>query len=299
MVRNLFEILAFHDEREIKKDKWLYHGFIFCEVTQLTSLLNELLEAKRESDCLIEKRIRFHDLNSKSTGSASTKTAVKWAKLFRDKLPSIMWFYLLGINKANINYDFFGPASDGRDRHFRIYNKFFEMGLYAACRWFFDKATTDVEIVNIFSEKRSLEKHNPFTFHAPYMINQRESNIKVIAKKITQIASTPSREKIYPDYVHILNLVDILTGSFSEVFDYTTKKDGCVEVAEKLYDVCSNIANKPYNEKSRYYKKYAISFFPKQRREISQVTDFETKEAENQFYQKRPLCLNQPRLFNL
>jgi len=234
-MRDLIELLAFHDERELKKEKWLYHGFILCEVQKCSMLVCDLVDKKNEAECPVGDRIRFVKLTSKSAGSPSTKTVVKWAELFRDKCYMNMWFYLLGINLANINYDAFGPKSNGQDRIFRIYNRFFEMGLYSACRWFFNPDTMDVEIENMFSEDRSLEKDNPFTFYAPYKINKKESNIKVKNKHITQISSTPSKERNYPDYVHVLNLVDILVGSFSEVFDYSSTQDGCVEVAEKLY----------------------------------------------------------------
>jgi len=295
-MRDVIELLAFHDERELK-GKWLYHGFILCKVEKLSVLINDLVDKKNEAKCPIGDRIHFTEFTSKSTGSPSTKTGVKWAKLFQDTCYINMWFYLLGINLAHINYDAFGPKSDGRDRHFRIYNKFFEMGLFSACRWFFNKDVEDVEITNIFAEKRSPEKHNPFTFYAPYKINQREANIGVKTKRITQISSTPSKERNYPDYVHVLNLADILVGSFSEVFDYTSRQDGCVEVAGKVYDICDKLSKNPFNAKSRYYKRYAMSFFPKRKLELSEIIQSESSQLNNQFYHKRQLCLNQPRLF--
>lgn len=296
-MRDLVELLAFHDERELEQEKWLYHGFILCKVEECSMLINDLVDKKNQAKCPIEKRIHFSELTSKSTGSPSTKAAVKWAKLFRETWYIHMWFYLLGINKLNINYDAFGPKSDGRDRRFRIYNKFFEIGLFSACRWFFNSADTDVEIANIFSEERSLEKHNPFAIHAPSKINQKESNITVKTNHITQISSTPSKEKNYPDYVHILNLADILVGSFSEVFDYTSTQDGCVEVAGKLYDICDKLSKNRLNTNSRYYKRYCISFFPRRRLKLSEILQTETGQLNNQFYYKRPLCLNQPKLF--
>ncbi|GAF83113.1 unnamed protein product, partial [marine sediment metagenome] len=273
-----------------------YHGFILCGVDRCSVLINDLVDKKNETKCSIGDRIHFTELTSRSTGSPSTKTAVKWVKLFRDICYINMWFYLLGINLTNINFDAFGPKSDGRDRHFRIYNKFFEIGLFSACRWFFNSDTIDVEITNIFAEKRNLEKHNPFTFHTPYRINQRESNIAVKTKHIIQISSTPSKERNYSDYVHILNLADVLVGSFSEVLDYTSTQNGCIEVAEKLYSICDRLSKKPFNKRSRYYKKYAISFFPKYKLKLSEILESKTNQLNNQFYNERQLCLRQPRL---
>lgn len=299
-MRDLIELLAFHDERELKREKWLYHGFILCKVKKCAMLINDLIDKKNEAKCPIGERIHFVELTSRSTGSPSTKTAVKWAGLFRDtwyRDDRGVFFYLLGINKRNINYDAFGPRSNGQDRHFRIYNKFFEIGLFSACRWFFDSATVDIEIEDIFSEERSLGKHNPFTFYAPYKINQRESNITVKTKGITQLSSKPSGERTFPDYVHILNLTDILVGSFSEVFDYSSTQDGCVEVAEKLYSICDRLSQNPFNKQSRYYKKYATSFFPKRKLKLSEILQSETSQLNNQFYYKRQPCLSQQQLF--
>lgn len=299
-MRDLVELLAFHDERELR-GKWLYHGFIFCQVEKCSVLIDDLVDMKNKAKCPIGDRIHFVELTSKSTGSQSTKTAVKWSELFRDPcyVDTIKArFYLLGINLGNINYDAFGPKSNGQDRSFRIYNRFFEIGLFSACRWFFNPATTDVEIANIFSEERSLEKHNPFTFYAPYKINKKESNITINPKHITEISSTPSKEKNFPDYVHVLNLADILVGSFSEVFDYSSTQDGCIEVAGKIYDICDKLSKNPFNTNSRYYKRYTMSFFPRQKLKLSEIMRSETSQLNNQFYYKRQPCLNQLRLFN-
>jgi hypothetical protein len=299
-MRDLIELLVFHDERELKKEKWLYHGFILCKVNKCATLISDLIDKKNEAKCPIGKRIHFVELTSRSAGSPSTKAAVEWAKLFRDTWYSDergIFFYLLGINQQNINYDAFGPRSNGQDRHFRIYNRFFEIGLFSACRWFFDSATIDIEIDEIFSEKRSLGKHNSFSFYTPYKINQRESNIKVKTKTVTQLSSKPSSEKKFPDYVHILNLTDILVGSFSEVFDYSSTQDGCVEVAEKLYGICDRLSQNPFNTQSRYYKKYATSFFPIRKLRSSEITQSETSQLNNQFYYRRQPCLGQRQLF--
>jgi len=77
-------------------------------------------------------RIRFSKLTSKSTGITKTRTAVKWARMFVDELYESLWFYFFGINLSNIDYELFGPSSDGQDRDFRIYNRFFEIGLFPA-----------------------------------------------------------------------------------------------------------------------------------------------------------------------
>jgi len=291
-MRNIVELLAFHDERLIPN--WLYHGFVLCEVDKFSLLKDKLINAKNECRCSIDKRIHFSKLTSKSTGSTKTRTAVKWARMFVDELYESLWFYFFGINLPDIDYELFGPSSDGQDRNFRIYNRFFEIGLFSACRFFFDPETEDVEIVQIFSEKRDLEEDNPFLIHAPYKINKRESNVKVKSKQVIQVASSLSREIQYPEYVHAINFVDVLTGSFSQVIDYTTRKDGCTEVADKVFPVCLRLSENPYNKNSRYYKRCAMSFFPKHSVSKSSMMRYGIRPPPDQFYWNRALRLYQP-----
>jgi hypothetical protein len=292
MMRNTVEILAFHDERLIPN--WLYHGFVLSEVGKFSLLKDKLINAKNECRCSIDKRIRFSKLTSKSTGSSKTRTAVKWARMFADELYDSLRFYFFGINLSNIDYDFFGPSADGQDRDFRIYNGFFEIGLFSACRFFFDSETEDVDIVQIFSEKRDLEKDNPFLIHAPYKINKRESNVRVKSKQVIQVASTLPREIQYPEYVHVINFVDVLTGAFSQVIDYTTTKTGCTEVADKVFPICLRLSQNPFNKNSRYYKKYAMSFFPRRPVSKSSMMRYGIRPPLDQFYWNRVLHLYQP-----
>lgn len=291
MVRNIIELLAFHDERAITN--WLYHGFVLCEISNFSILLDELRNVKRQAGCELNKRIHFSQLRSSSDGSSKTKTAVDWADLFISKLYQSIWFYFFGVNMANIDYQFFGPPSDGHDRDFRIYNRFFEIGLFSACRFFFDSATEDVEIQQIYSEKRYLEKNNPFLIQPPYNINRRESNITVDSKQIIPVDGNPLKEKANPECCTVINFVDVLIGAFSQNFDYTSRSRACNEVAEKLLLVCQRLSEKPYNKNSRYYKRYAISFFPKSKQLETALTDYGIRPPEDQFYTRRPMRLYQ------
>jgi len=290
-MRDSVELLAFHDERRVRN--WLYHGFVLCEVDDFPHLRDQLVNAKGESGCDVDKRIHFSELRSGGSGSSRTRAAIAWAKLFVTTLHSIMWFHFFGINLNNIDYEFFGPSSAGQARDFRIYNKFFEIGLFGTCSFFFD-SREDVEIVHIVSEKRDLEKENPFLIHAPYRINRRASNIRVRGRQVVQVASHPGRETAHPGYAHLVNLVDVLIGSFSEVIDYTTKKDGCTEVAERVFPVCSRLLENPYNKNSRYYKRYAVSFFPKRLVSRSAIVKHDVRSTEDLFYWNRAPRLRQP-----
>jgi hypothetical protein len=291
-MRNISEILVFHDERWVIN--WLYHGFILCEVSRLASLRNALLDTKSTANCDLNKRIHFSKLRSSSHGSSRTKTAVNWARLFVEKLYQDMWFYFFGVNLKNVDYQFFGNVSNGRDRHFRIYNRFFEIGLFSACRFFFDPTIEDVEILRIFSEKRELGDTDPFLTLTPYKINRRETNIEVKDRKIIQVEGDPLKEKANPECCHILNLVDVLMGAFSQAFDYTSRSRACNEVAEKVFPVCRRLSDNPYNKNSRYYKRYAISFFPKLLISKSSMMRYGIVPPKDQFYWNRAPRLYQP-----
>jgi hypothetical protein len=288
MMRDVIQILAFHDERVVPN--WLYHGFILCDVSKFALLRNELLNAKKKANCDPNKRIHFSELRSSSSGSSRTKTAVNWAKLFVDKLYQDMWFYFFGINLRNIDYRFFGTSSKGHDR---LYNRFFEIGLFSACRFFFVPATEDVEILQVFSEKRELGETNPFLTLTPYKINQRETNVVVKSKQIIQVDGNPLKEKLNSECCDIVNLVDVLIGAVSQALDYTSKSRACTEISEKLISVCRRLSETPYNKNSRYYKKYAMSFFPKNRLSASTIKKLGTKPPEGQFYSNRAIRLGQ------
>jgi hypothetical protein len=292
MVRNSIRLFIFHDERFIPK-KWLYHGFVLCKPEHLFALHDELIKAKAEVGCAQNKRIHFSTLSSDSNGSSRTRTAVKWAELSVRKLYEYIWFYLFGVNLSNIDYQFFGPTTNGQIRDSRMYNRFFEIGLFSACRYFFNVIDDKVEIVKMFSEERSLETDNPFLNYAPDKINQRQSNIIVKCKQIIQVAGDFSREKDNPECVEIVNFVDVMMGAFSQSIDSTGKQRGCLEVARKLFPVCRRLCENPYNKNSRYYKRYAMSFFPKKAQSKSRIISYGIQPPEEQFYPGRPLRLYQ------
>lgn len=290
------KLLVFHDERMIPG--WLYHSFVLCQPDFFPLLQNELLHAKNGAGCSQYKRIHFSDLRSGSQTSSKTGTAVIWAKLLVDKLYRDIWFYFFGVNKRNLDYEFFGPSSDGRDRDYRIYNTFFQIGLFSACRYFFDTVNEEVEILKIFSEERSLPADDPFLVHAPYKINKRESNVIVKCKQVIQVAGDFSREKNYPECVDILNFVDVIMGGFSQAIDCTGKAKGCIEVAERLFPLCQRLSENPYNINSRYYKRCLVSFFPKYRQSKSKTIRYGIQPPEDVFYTKRPLRLYQRECFS-
>jgi len=287
------ELIIFHDERVVPHN-WLYHSFILCKCQDFPVLHNDLTKAKDEASCRKDKRIHFSKLTSGSNGSHRTKTAVKWVELFKDEIYVYTWFYLFGINTSRVDYEFFGSHSDGGRRDYRIYNRFFEIGLFSACRYFFDAARQKVEISRIISERRDLKKDDPFLSYAPYKVNRKGSNVTIKSKCIIPVAGDLSREHDYPEYVDAINFVDVLMGAFCQCLDYTSQKNGCMEVASKIYPLCNKLSEKPYNKNSRYYKRCAMSFFPKKLHSKSEIMSCGIIPPHDQFYVRRQLRLLQP-----
>ncbi|MFA5399916.1 MAG: hypothetical protein WC169_00975 [Dehalococcoidia bacterium] len=284
------EALIFHDERMIPG--WLYHGYIICN-SHTSVLLGECLRrAKNDASCDASKRIHFSELRSNSQISSRSRTAKAWAKLYVKELYYHVKFYLFGINTDNLDYNKFGPPSDGQLRKYRIYNTFFHIGLFSACRFFFDANSDAVEVAQIYSEDRNLSVDDPFLVHSPYKVNSRESNVSVRCSQITSIASDSQRELHNPEYVDIINFVDVLLGGFSQIMDATSvTARGCNEVAECLYPLCRRLTQNPYNKNSRYYKKCAFSFFPA--KNLSHIETNGNTLSEDLFYHKRNMKIYQ------
>ena len=271
-----------------------YHGYLFCSEDSLDWLCHRLKQIRSDVGCEEDKRIHFKELRSGCSGSTRTKTAVGWAKFFVNDMYGKAWFNLLGINLQNVDYDFFGPPADGGARDYRIYNRFFEMGLYSACRFFFDQSTDLVEILDIFSEARSLTSSDPFLIHAADKIGRRRSNITMNCTKVTLVAGDIRKERDFPEYVDIINLVDVLIGGCSQVFDYSSRsKTGCEEVAKILVPICERFTTTPYNPKSRYFKKYSATFFPKKRITFTDIMRIGESPPPDQFYHCRQLMFCQ------
>jgi hypothetical protein len=292
MKKGSLDLIVFHDEREIPK-KWLYHGYVLCRPENLCTLQDHLASMKSEASCRPDKRIHFSDITSHSTGSSRTRTAVSWAELFVKHLYQCIWFYLLGIDLTKIDYGLYRLSASARDKNFSIYNRFFEVGLFSACRYFFDYLTDRIEILDIFSEERTLESSDPFLTYAPYKINQREDNIEVKCQQITQVSGDPLREHVHPECVNTLNFVDVILGAFSQSMDWTSSQSGCKEIAQKVYPVCWRLSERPYNKNSKYYKRYAMSFFPKVLHSKSRIMWYGIRPPEQQFYASRNLRLFQ------
>lgn len=250
-------VQIFHDERTIRKE-WLYHGFLIVPSAAITEV-RETLKNLRKT----EKEIRFSELTASASTSRSTATALEWARYYRDRLYLIARFHTLGVNLRNIDLNRFGAHNDLRSqKEHRAYNRFFEIGLYGGLRFFYP-TNEHVVIEEIYSHNRLLQKGDPFINLPIYKINQRETNIEVSPVEIKQVSTSPVEEQGYPEIVDLVSLADVVVGAHSHNLDYTShSKTGCDEVADLILEITEKLTKTAFNTNSRYWKRYAMSFFP-------------------------------------
>lgn len=284
------QVRVFHDERTVGK-RWLYHGYLIVPVG-LVHQMSRRLQGCRETALCPKKRIHFAHLTAHSSTSTRTDTAARWARYYRDELYRFGFFSILGIDLRNIDWSRFGSPGDPRSqKEHRVYNRFFEMGLYGALRFFYP-AEHLVIVEEIFSERRDLEDSDPFVHYAPYRIGCRESNITVVTPKANLVAGDVARETAFPELVDCVQFVDIIIGAHSHNLDAIAhSKTGCDEVADIILPVTKRLTESPFNPNSRYWKRYSMSFFPKERVDVSH---FDIWPWMSLFYQGRPVR-RQPR----
>jgi len=284
------QVRVFHDER-IAQKRWLYHGYLIVPVGLVHQVLARLQECRQTASCH-GKRIHFAHLTAHSSTSTRTRTAVNWARYYRDELYRFAFFSILGIDLRKIDWSRFGGPDDPRSqKEHRLYNRFFEMGLYGALRFFYP-AEHLVIVKEVFSERRDLEDGDPFLHYAPYRIDWRESNIVVVSPEVRLIAGDVARESTFPEFVDCMQLVDIIIGSHSHNLDAIAhSKTGCDEVADIVLPLTRRLTESPFNPNSRYWKRYSMSFFPQERVDTSR---FEMWPWMSLFFHDRPVR-RQPR----
>jgi len=283
-------VRVFHDERIVQK-RWLYHGYLIVPVGLVHQILASLQECRQTASCH-GKRIHFAHLTAHSSTSTRTATAVRWTRYYRDELYRLGLFSILGIDLANVDWSRFGSSGDPRsEKEHRVYNRFFEMGLYGALRFFYP-AEHLVIVEEIFSERRDLQDSDPFLHYAPYRIALRDTNIIITAPQVKLIAGDVARETTFPELVDCIQFVDIIIGSHSHNLDATAhSKTGCDEAADIVRPLTRRLTESPFNTNSRYWKRYSLSFFPAERVDAS---DFEMWPWRSLFYHDRPVR-RQPR----
>lgn len=290
---------VYHDEREIPS-RWLYHCFLFVPI-DFENQLSAMLGKERKASTW-EKEIRFSILRDTRT---MNDLAIRWIKLFCSSLYDNTYLYFLGVNYDSLTKDLWNTQT----RDFKIYNRFFQIGLYGAIKWFFLNQSAGFQkviIQNIFSDAKSRTPEDKFHFQPIEEIDFKtlikSESVTFRQEKIIEVDSDHCKETTYPDRSHIIQYVDLVIGGISQVFDNTSIHEGKRKVAETLvyYSIPKEIMgykNSHFN--SIYYKKYAVSFFPKDKMSKNEIESKTIFSKKHQFYNERVLTFCNERQINL
>jgi len=276
---------VYHDEREIH-NKWLYHSFLFIPVSNEKHILKSINDKRGDWN----RPMHFVKLRGTRT---DIKIVSSWIDYFCIEAYEQIYFYLLGVNYKHLEKNLWNKKT----RDHRIYNRFFQIGLYGAIKWFFLYSASPLRkiiIKQIFSDLKSREEIDSFLTESISAVSlkafMRDESICFVNDKIVEVESDHRKELFYPSASHLIQFVDIIMGTFSQIFDNTSTQLGKVKCAEWMlkYELPKKIMK--INTHSRYYKRYAISFFPK-----GKVTkeDIEQKNllyfTNAQFYNRREM----------
>ncbi len=257
-------VIVFHDERWLGSD-WLYHGVLVVERASAKGLTAFLSDTRKKSGS--ERDVHFSELKHRSCRSKTTKLATLWASAASEELWKYCRFYLLGVALSNLDRSVFGDEKRTINQH--IYNRFFEIALFSALRWFYP--SEPVELIKAFSEERSRACDDPFQRRPLYKIERREANISCPCNKIILVKKRQADETAHPNAVSCIQLVDMLMGGISQCYDRSGSREAHLEVEEILREPLHELANNPFNP--RLYKRLRVAFFPKEKLTAQEILD--------------------------
>jgi len=284
----------YHDEREIPS-KWLYHGFLFVPVACEPQILNGLSKERNKSKWC--KEIHFKGLNNTRT---MNDLAIGWISLFCSEHSKIIYFYLFGVDYTKLAKDLW--VNKGT-RDYKIYNRFFQIGLYGAIKWFFlnkEAGFQKVIINNIFSDAKDRTPGDKFhsqpISEIEFKAIIKDEPIEFLCSEVTEVNSNHQDESINSNKSHLIQYVDLIVGGFSQVLDNTSRQYGKCKIADTLLKYRLPEVIMGYDKthfESCYYKRYALSFFPKRKIPKDDILRQDAFSQQNQFYNERPLLYSQ------
>lgn len=282
---------VFHDERILSKS-WLYHGYLFIPFDKEDKFVGSLLQQREKSTW--NKELHFHKLNNTLT---QNDLANRWLNLFCNQNMKSSYFYFFGVDLTKVDKSLW---NDNQTRDFKIYNRFFQIGLYGALKWFFLNKSAGfdkVTIKNIYSDSKTRESEDNFHTKPIFEIGTKafinDEHIKFENHEILEVDSDHEKEALYKEQSHIIQYVDLITGTFGQILDNTSEHQGKCNCAEKMLQNSLPIQIMEFNAsnfKSVYYKKYGLSFFPKNKLSKKQIISQDIYFKKDQFYNLRHLA---------
>jgi hypothetical protein len=258
------EFTLFQDEAGCKESNFFYHGFLLVNNKYGKMILQEIINAKGEKSR--DSEITFKEIRKEDY---RVRIATKWLELADKWLrEGKIRFYVLGINKSNLKNFWSNSWSFEKN----VYLRFFEIGINGLTSWFSKdpKLIKPLKITHIFYEYGNYN-------------DERKNKIKWLKslegyKHCEAIYSNPKKQRGKDnklcDFSNLIQFTDILLGvtkySFIPINNEHIGKQKCID---KFVDIIErfNDKEKAYRTNSRYYKRYALQFFPT----VSNITEKE------------------------
>jgi len=261
------KIFVFADERKNVIARWDYICLLIIPSDKFKSLFNDLIKARQEAQ--YDYELSFSKLNKKGTGS-KLDLANCWTDIIIDDATKHMdriYFKIFGIDKAKLDFSFFGYKNTPDGKYANIYNRFFRTALLGSLNYFFpDKPIT---VQRIFHDTEgNLQNHDYFDWHCIKKISDLNKRISFSCDRVIFVDSNHFKEKQFPTASHIIQLTDLIIGSVTYCIHETNLSNKSqYEIARKMLPLVNGILSNPYDKNSSlgYYRKYDICHFPKNR----------------------------------
>lgn len=280
---------VYHDERFIE-NKWLYHAFLFVPNVREMPFLSDLHNIRKITGW--DRELHFGRLNNTHTQNNCAKACLK---SYLDKHSDQCRFYFIGVDQSALAKELWDPQV----RNFKIYNRFFQIGLYSAIKWLFINPKAGfrkVCIEKVFSDSKNRSSDDRFHTQPiediEFSAAIKKEAISFESKTIIEVDSDHRKETDFPQASHIVQLVDLLAGSMSQMFDNTSKHEGKHLMARCLWEYDLPKAIMGYdkdNFKSKFYKRIGLSFFPKTKLGFNEILNPSIFHKKNAFFIKRTL----------
>lgn len=273
----------------------MYLGALFVP----TAYKAEVLENINDFRCIKNKKwnnsksncpdsCRFHDENNTEIhfkeihrSSARYQIAKNWISFFNkeacQKHRKMLYCNVLGINLSNISYCEFGS---GGKTDLNIYNRFYRTLLMSGLNYFF-KDYSSIVVNSIFHDRGGQEYHEFFPWHPILQTESKIDRLSIHCDKIKFIDSDHRDSEL--DESHLIQFIDLILGATFSTIHNSSSNSRKVEVCELFKPVLHKLLDRRKNDmgqmvgdyyKSKYYRTYQVSFFPKNKMTPEEVITY-------------------------
>ena len=265
------------DEIKPSKDRhgseWMYIGVLAVQEHAHADVLSVLAAD--------DSVLHFDDLRSKSERSPKLSAAKSWLN-FVTVDDSPVRFKILGISMDRLNKESFGDEKVVS----RAYHRFMRSAITALINGVFHRDTySDVEVLQVIHDR---------TNHAPHWetlplkkIGEEHQRVHIGCECIEFLNSDHRATDGHPEHSRMLQLIDLILGSFRYVMDAPEykKNRGAEYLAKSIYGFVGRLSHA--GKQFQYKRQCGISYFPKTSLTTEEL--FSDKRWGDHFFSTKPL----------